>query len=107
MPAAQAKSVPVIPAFQFPAAPSITLETRLPKNLSGRVDIVLEQQFVAEIQRGRVVGSAPAIISSDDTIIGELSMMFAPYYHDLFFVRKLPAVVQVEGPVLVLAGAPG
>lgn len=103
----QAHFVPVIPALQFLAASSVTLDAKLPKNLSSRANIVLEQQFVAVIPGGRVVGCDPTIISSDDTIIGELSMMFAPFHFDIFYARKLTDVYQFQGPVLVLAGPPG
>jgi len=106
-PETQANLVPVIPELQFLAASSVTSDTKLPKNLSFPASIKLEQQFVAEMPGGRVVGSRPAIISSDDTIIGELSMMFAPFFFDIFYAYKLPSILKVSGPVLVLAGEPG
>jgi len=46
-------------------------------------------------------------VTPDDAVILDLSMFFAPYHADLFFQARLPDLLKVHNPVLVLAGAPG
>lgn len=99
--------ISVIQPCEFTLSLPITIDNNLPRNLSTRHIVKLEEQYVAVIPGGRVVGREPSIITSDDTILGDLSMMFAPYYFDIFFQPKLPDILSVPEPVLVLAGMPG
>ena len=43
----QASLSPVVPSLQFRATSSVTLDTKLPKNLTSRACITLEPQLVA------------------------------------------------------------
>ena len=104
---AKAKQVDIFPSITFEAVKAVYVTQEIPKNLADRAHITLQKQFVAEIPNGRAVGKEPFIITGDDTIMGDLSMIFSPYYHDIFFTAKLPKCVKISGPVLVLAGAPG
>lgn len=97
----------LIPPIQFQNTPATYIQQTLPRNLLAPATIDLDSQFVAEIKGGRVVGQEPTIITPDDTVILDLSMFFAPYHHDIFFSPKLPPVVSLQDPVLVLAGLPG
>ena len=97
----------VIQPSEFTLSLPITVDHILPRNLATRHIIELEEQYVAVIPGGRVVGCEPSIITGDDTILGDLSMMFAPYFFDIFFQSKLPDILSVPDPVLVLAGMPG
>ena len=103
----KARQVDIFPSITFEAVKAVFVPQDLPKNLANRAQISLQKQFVAEIPNGRAVGKEPFIITGDDTIIGNLSMIFKPYYHDIFFAVKLPRCIKLLGPVLVLAGAPG
>jgi hypothetical protein len=97
----------LIPALQFQNTPATHIQQTLPRNLLTPATINLDSQFVAEIKGGRVVGEEPTIITPDDTVILDLSMFFTPYHHDIFFSPRLPPVVSLQDPVLVLAGLPG
>ena len=97
----------VIPPICFDNTLAMHIESNLPENLRNPCHISLEYEFVAIIPNGRVVGSEPAVITPDDSVLLDMSMFFAPYHQDLFFSYKLPSLIIVNGPVLVLACVTG
>ena len=104
---ANAKYLEIFPPITFELTKALCITQKKPKNLEKRSQITLKKQFVAEIPKGRVAGIEPFIITGDDTILGDLSMAYKPYMYDIFFASKLPRLVKLAGPVLIVAGAPG
>ena len=98
---------PVLDAIEFVNSPAQHVETVLPQNLANPAKICLDAQFVAELPAGRVVGQNPTIITENDHILLDLSLIFAPYHDNLFFRARLPKCRVINAPVLVLAGKPG
>jgi len=98
---------PVLDAIEFANVSARHVEKILPQNLANPAKISVNAQFVAELPGGRVVGNDPTIITEDDHILLDLSMLFAPYHDDIFFKALLPNCRVINAPVLVLAGKPG
>lgn len=96
----------VYPSSSFNRTPAKTLEGKPPLAFTAGLEEV-PPQYVCSIPNGRVYGDDVVIVGDDDKIILDLSMIFAPFYHSVFYKLKLPAVSRIDGPVLVLACAPG
>lgn len=101
------RQVKVYPPIKFEATKAVYVPQDLPANLSKEANVILAEQFVLELPEGRVQGTEPTIITDNDTVLGDVSMMFKPYYLDIFFATRLPKLIKISGPVLVLAGCPG
>jgi capsular polysaccharide biosynthesis protein len=99
--------IEIYPASQFFRTPPKTLIPDPPPGFDPTPPEKVPAQYVAFFNQGRVYGQQAAIIPSTDKVILDISMLFAPYYHELFYKPKLPKADYIDGSVLVLAVAPG
>lgn len=91
--------------FQRPVARSCDLD--VPSVFKEAIAEQLPPDGTFLLENGRVFGSDPAVISEDDAVLLDVSRQWAPFHAEVYRRWRLPALRQIDGPVLVLAASPG
>lgn len=97
----------VYPPNKFRRTEASTCELRVPAVFKNASIEHTPSYGVFVLRNGRVYGSEPAVISSDDSVLLDISMQWAPFHAEVFRQWSLPKLKFFDGPVLVLAGTPG
>ena len=87
--------------------PPINVSSFSPKVFTTALSESIKSYSTNIFYHGRVFGSLPLIIDSNDTVIGDLSFQFAPFHHQIYKRWKLPPLVTIGSPALVLSGGSG
>lgn len=101
----------IYPGKKVTMSPPLCLEDRVHKMYADEYEWVQQPAFIASVPGGRVWGRSGAVITPDDTLLGDISREFGKYggvfnkEHSVFRRLTLSRVRRVKGTVAVLASA--